>query len=170
MDEVLGELPDYSDAPTVSGPVQPVVLTADELATIRAEARKKVEKELRDKAFAKALEEAEREERIAAGLAPKTGPTKADEPKYTVVLDLPESVTPIPAIVIDGKAYYDRQVYRDVPESLAMQLHHMQAEAWVNDSRMSRGVEKDTRRPKPQVIDGKTGGQSGAPLALRLVV
>lgn len=155
MAKDLGDMPFYATG----------VLSAEDMARAKEQARAAVQKELHDKLFKEALEEAEREARIEAGFAPKVGPTKLDEEKVSVMLNLPESVTPIPAIVIDGRAYYDGQVYK-LPKSIALQLHEMQARAWENDDRMSRGREKDRRRPKPQVLNGATGRTAGAPLAL----
>jgi len=141
------------------------LLTAADVQKAREAARAKVQKELYDAAFKQALDDAEREERIAAGLAPKEGPSKLDEPIMTVSVNLPESVTPLPALVIDGRPFYHGFNY-DVRESQAMQINAMQAAAWVNDDRMLRGREHDKRRQKPQSISGKTGAVTGAPLAL----
>jgi hypothetical protein len=149
-------------APEVAG------LSPEEWDKVREAARAKVAKEIHDKLFADALEEAEREERIARGLTPKTGPTKQDEPRYTITLNLPESVAPVPALSIDGRLWWDQQTYQNVPESVAMCIHEMQARAWENDDRMSRGREKDRKRPKPQIINGKTGAVTGASLAMTL--
>jgi hypothetical protein len=155
MANELGELPFEATG----------VLTAADLAKAREAAHAKVQKELYDKAFKQALDDAEREARIAAGLSPLTGPTKPDEPMLRVTINVPESVTPLPAIVIDGRPFYHGFSY-ELRESQAMQLHAMQAAAWKNDDRMTRGVEHDMRRTKPQSINGRTGQVTGAPIAL----
>jgi len=142
----------------------PAELSAEDLTRAREQARAKVEKEIRDKLFEAALEAAENEARLEAGLAPKSGPTKLEPEKVKVTLNLPESVTPVPALKIDTKLYYDRQTY-DVSPSTAMQIHDMQARAWENDDRMSRGREKDRYKPKPVLI-GADGSRSLYPQAM----
>jgi hypothetical protein len=133
----------------------PLALTDEQLAEVRAKAKKQVQDEQRKKLIADALEAALREERIAAGVAP-TPALKPDEAITEVTLNLPDNVSPQACLVVDGRAYWHGATYK-LPDSLARQLFSMQAECWKNQSRQE-GKVVDIFREKPLAV--KTVGSS----------
>jgi hypothetical protein len=144
--ESLGSMPSYATG----------VLSDEELEAIRAEARAKVQEERMAQLRKDAMRDALAAEREAQGVL-----QRSKEPQVSIRLELPDSVTPFPAIVIDGRAYWENTTYQ-VPESTAIQLFHMQADQWRQDDRQ-RGHFLDFRRKKPQAITGR-GMVSGPPL------
>lgn len=135
------------------------VLSADEQKRVRETARKQVLDEHNKKLFAAAVEAEKRQVRIELGLAePDVAPV--EEEMVWVDIKLPDSITPVGALITDGRCFYDGQRYH-VRASVAMDLNSRMWLAWVQDARID-GRWIDKKSTKPQAINGSTGQQHGA--------
>lgn len=138
------------------GPQAELGLTSQELAEIREAAFAQVRTEQ-----LKALKEAEmdralRAARIEAGVARAAD---IEQPTVEVKLDLPDNITPIPALIISGKKYYDQTVYYVTP-SVARDLLSMEQMAQNNAAR-EKGKWKDPRRQRRSQVSAN--GVTNAP-------
>lgn len=142
-------------------------LSETELADIRETARKEILAEQHKELFAAELEKAKREARIKAGLADlNSRDGKYVGPRVTVRVSLPEGVTPIAAIIIDNRCFYDGATYANLPLPIAQQLNSMQWEAWKNQGRQD-GHWTDMKRRNPIAINGNSGSMRGLmPIAI----
>jgi len=139
---------------TVSG-----VLSADEQAKVQKAAREAVLKEQHDKLFKQALEDEKRRLRLEAGLI-EADPDPVEEEMVWVDIKLPDSITPVGALITNGRCFWHGQTYR-VPVSVAIDLASRQGMAWTQDDRI-HGRFVDTARPKPLAYNGVTGGVTGS--------
>jgi hypothetical protein len=124
-------------------PNDPGILTEAEISKLRAEAKAKVAKEIRQAAMKAQLDEFEREERIAAGLAGKAEPPKKGRwPEYgpppiekadqiQLTINLPPFCDAIP---VDGKIYFDGHTYWLSPSEHASLIEQMQY-SWEHQDR-----------------------------------
>ena len=74
-----------------------------------------------------------------------------------VDIKLPDSITPVGALITNGRCFYDGQRYH-VKTSVAMDLNSRMWLAWVQDARIE-GRWIDRKSVKPQAINGATGQQ-----------
>lgn len=122
-------------------------LTPEEIAKIRAEAKKQIAEEQRKALVAAALETALEEERIARGLAPKKG---APVPKSmdSLTIELPEFS---PCIVLDGQKFYPGFTYT-VSSEQAQTLRDIMARAKRHDDEIHGRWFDNYRRPRRVVL------------------
>ena len=132
------------------------VLTDAEKEKLRAEAKTKVEKELRAQAMKEQLAAFEREERLAAGLevakaeTPDYGPPAcAEEDKIQVTISLPPFAD---SIVIDGKIMFEGHTYWVAPAVYASVIDQMQL-SWEHQDRNQITSKNDRYRQRSRGRD-----------------
>lgn len=133
--ELLAERAPTPKAERIEDP-KPVLSDA-EIEKIRATAKENVAKEIRQNAMKAMLEEFEREERIAKGVATKEPPKQGRWPAYgpepvakedevQVTIALPPFADSIP---VDGKVYFDGHTYW-VSKPVAISLIDQMQASW----------------------------------------
>jgi hypothetical protein len=150
-------------------PEKPAVVAADpnafseeDIAQLRAKAREKVQKELRQAALKAKMEEIEEEERVAAGLAPKEGPAPtAEELLQHVTVSLPPFC--IDGINLDGRKYMHGHTYRVSPAVYATLIDQMQM-SWQHEDQKDGKFTNFNRRERDTHI--RHGAALNAPMAL----
>ena len=140
----------------------PSVLSPADLEKIRADAKAKVAKEIRQSAIKAAMEEMEAEERIAAGLAPKVGAAPvAEEEMMHVTISLP--VFCVEGINLDGKRYMHGHTYRVSPSLYVTLVDQMQM-SWHHEDQKDGKFTNFNRRERDTHI--RHGAPINAPMAL----
>lgn len=141
----------------------PNVITDEDKAILRAKAKEKVAKELRQAALKIAMEEIEEEERIAAGLAPKIGeaPPAEDELQH-IVISLPLFCTD--GINLDGRKYLHGHTYRVSPAVFASLIDQQQMSWQHEDQTKGQSMLLGERRARDTHL--RHGAAMNAPMTL----
>jgi len=170
MSDVPNE-PDFEDPlpaadaegkpPVGDAPSEAPILSAKDLETIKADARKKVQKDIRAAAMKKAMAEFEEEARIEAGLVPEEGPIPTTE-RVSVRIDVPRYV---PWVLLDKRRYYHGYSY-DVTPAVAATLIDQMQHTWRQE-RQTKGDWFGPGHQQQNVVIGKAGDVVNTARSLR---
>lgn len=140
----------------------PNVITDEDKAILRAKAKEKVAKELRQAALKIAMEEIEEEVRVAAGLAPKEGEAPTPEELLQhIVISLPPFC--IDGINLDGRKYLHGHTYRVSPSVYASLIDQQQM-SWQHEDQKDGKFTNFNRRERDTHI--RHGAAVNAPMTL----